>query len=122
MKTKPDSITVAAALAAPLDVRRFTLDEVADFFNVPRPLVEPMARPVFVMVSHTWHVRSQGWQWQLIEAETLEGAKRDAAWIHQQQKDHFYRSGYLVIELETPGLRKPRRLTWWERITGRVRA
>lgn len=122
MKTKPDSITGAAATDAPLDIRRFSRGEIADFFSVPRALVEPLARPVFVMVSHTWHVHSKGWHWQIIEAQTLDLAQRDAAWIHQQQKDHFYKSGYLVIELETPGVRKPRRLTWWERITGRARA
>jgi hypothetical protein len=75
----------------------------------------------FIAVIHGWHVHSNGFNVYQLEATTLEEAQKEACWLNDLRDSAFDRCAYVVVELDdTEHL--PRRLTWRERITGRLKA
>jgi hypothetical protein len=73
----------------------------------------------FVAVFHEWHVASRGFDQVALQAIEHEQAISEAATLLHQRDDKFYGRDFCLVELaETEHL--PRRLTWAERITGRL--
>lgn len=73
----------------------------------------------FVAVIHGWHVDSKGFNVHELKAADIAEADKEACWLKHQRDATFDRCAYTVIEIDdTEHL--PRRLTWRERITGRI--
>jgi len=74
----------------------------------------------FIAVIHGWHVYSNGFNVHELEAETLEDAKKEACWLKSQREDDFDKCAYVLVEIDDRE-HLPRRLTWSERLTGKLR-
>lgn len=73
----------------------------------------------FIAVVHGWHVESKGFDVHQLEATELEQAEKEAAWLKDKRDKVFDRCAWLVIEIADHET-LPRRLSWRERLTGRV--
>lgn len=74
----------------------------------------------FIAVIHGWHVHSNGFNVHQIEAEDKQEANEKAAYLTMQRQGKFDECAYVLVEIETEeAIRKPRKLTWRERVTGR---
>ncbi|AZL74565.1 hypothetical protein [Pseudomonas oryziphila] len=73
----------------------------------------------FVAVIHGWHVRSNGFNVHELKATTQEEAEKEACWICSQRDKAFDRCAWVVVEIDGHE-HLPRRLTWRERVTGRI--
>lgn len=74
----------------------------------------------FVAVIHGWHVHSNGFNVHQLQAITLEQANKEACWLSNQRDAAFDRCAWVVVEIEDRE-HLPRRLTWRERLTGRLK-
>ena len=72
-----------------------------------------------IVVSHSWHVNSRGWNVDVIEADTEEDLENKRLRFKEKHEHSFYSHAVKMIEI-TPEetIKKPYRLTWKERITG----
>lgn len=73
----------------------------------------------FIAVIHGWHVESKGFDVHELEAGTIEQARMEAAYIKDGRETTFDRCAYVVVEIDDRE-HLPRRLTWRERLTGKV--
>lgn len=74
----------------------------------------------YVAVVHSWFVHSKGFEVKEIEASTEENAQMVAdAFAHQVGND-FKSTAVLLLKIGQERIIKPRRLTWKERILGRI--
>ncbi|MBM1184156.1 hypothetical protein [Pseudomonas lundensis] len=73
----------------------------------------------FIAVIHGWHVDSKGFDVHQLQAAKADDAEREACWIKEQRDRTFDRCAYVVVEIDDRE-HLPRRLTWRERITGRL--
>ena len=76
-------------------------------------------RPRFIAVVHTWFTSSYGFQVYELTSRTAEEADIQAALLYRKHNEPMVHAAVKVIEIkhnETIG----RRLTWWERLTGRI--
>lgn len=73
----------------------------------------------FIAVIHGWHVHSNGFTVRELEATDLHQADMEACFLRDQRERPFDSCAVTVIEIE-PQERMARRLTWKERITGRI--
>jgi hypothetical protein len=73
----------------------------------------------FIAVIHGWHVHSNGFNVHQLEARRLEYAEQEACWLKHQREASFDRCAYVVVEVDDRE-HLPRRLTWRERLTGKI--
>jgi len=72
----------------------------------------------FVAVFHQWHVKSRGFDVLELAGSDRDQANAQAA-VELRSRDGFYRADYVLVEIGSAES-LPRRLTWRERITGRL--
>jgi len=74
----------------------------------------------FIAVIHGWHVHSNGFNVHQIDATDKQEAAEKAAFLTVQRQNKFDECAYVLVEIK-PGeeMKRPRKLTWRERITGR---
>ena len=73
----------------------------------------------FIVVIHGWHVHSNGFNVHQLQANTLEEANKEACWLSGQRDAAFDRCAWVVVEIDDRE-HLPRRLTWRERLTGKI--
>ncbi|WP_338523323.1 hypothetical protein NUH87_26570 [Pseudomonas batumici] len=73
----------------------------------------------FIAVIHGWHVDSNGFNVHELKAANVQDAAKEACWLKHQREDTFDKCSYVVIEIDDRE-HLPRRLTWLERLTGRL--
>jgi hypothetical protein len=73
----------------------------------------------FIAVIHGWHVESKGFNVHQLQVANAEEAEKEACWLKQQREDTFDRCAYVVVEIDDRE-HLPRRLSWRERLTGRL--
>ena len=73
----------------------------------------------FIAVIHGWHVSSKGFNVHELKAFTQEEAQKEACWLKEQREADFDRCAYVVVEIDDRE-HLPRRLTWRERLTGKI--
>lgn len=74
----------------------------------------------FIAVIHGWHVDSNGFNVHQLNATNSQDAAKEACWLKHQRESTFDRCSYVVVEVDDRE-HLPRRLTWRERITGKIR-
>ncbi len=74
----------------------------------------------FIAVVHGWHVESKGFDVHQLAARTVEGADDEACLFAARRDAVFDRTAYVVVEIDDRE-HLPRRLTWRERLTGRIK-
>ena len=74
----------------------------------------------FLIVSHSWFVSSNGFTVDEVEADDMKHAKLLAAERQCDLDDTFNKTRSKVIQIADNEHLAPRRLTLWERITGRL--
>jgi hypothetical protein len=73
----------------------------------------------FIAVVHGWHVESNGFDVHELAARTERGADDEACRLAARRDTAFDRTAYVVVEIGDRE-RLPRRLTWRERLTGKI--
>ena len=73
----------------------------------------------FIAIVHSWFVDSKGFDVITMDVNSKKEADREAAVIYREHNSDFRKAEVLVLELEK-GEHSPRRLSLWERITGRI--
>ena len=73
----------------------------------------------FIAVIHGWHVSSKGFNVHELKSVTQEEAQKEACWLKDQREADFDRCAYVVVEIDDRE-HLPRRLTWRERLTGKI--
>lgn len=73
----------------------------------------------FIAVIHGWHVHSNGFNVHQLSAKRLQDAEQEACWLKHQRDATFDRCAYVVVEIDDRE-HLPRRLTWLERLAGRI--
>ena len=73
----------------------------------------------FIAVIHGWHVHSNGFNVHQLNAKTAEDADIEACWLNHQRDATFDRCAYVVVEIDDRE-HLPRRLTWRERLAGKI--
>lgn len=74
----------------------------------------------FIIVIHGWHVSSNGFTVHEVEADSIEEAQKEGALLCYRREKAFDKCAYRVIEIGERQVVKPRKLTFIERITGRI--
>ncbi len=74
----------------------------------------------FIAVIHGWHVHSNGFTVRELKAVNRDQADMEACYLRDQRDRPFDSCAVTVLEIEV-GERLARRLTWVERITGRLK-
>ena len=75
----------------------------------------------FIAVIHGWHVHSNGFNVHQIDATNEQEAAEKAAYLTMQRQGKFDECAYVLVEIDSEeAIKQPRKLTWRERITGRV--
>ncbi|AIL61183.1 hypothetical protein [Pseudomonas alkylphenolica] len=80
---------------------------------------QPERRQRFIVVIHGWHVHSKGFNVHQLSATNYDEAQKEACWLNDQRDAPFDRSAYVVVEIDQRE-HLPRRLTWRERLTGKI--
>ncbi len=73
----------------------------------------------FIAVIHGWHVDSNGFNLHELKATTPKEADDEACLLAARRDAVFDRTAYVVVEVNDRE-HLPRRLTWRERLTGRI--
>ena len=73
----------------------------------------------YVAVIHGWHVHSNGFNVHELESITMEDAQKEACWLKETRERDFDRCAYVVVTIDDTEF-LPRRLTWRERLTGKL--
>lgn len=74
----------------------------------------------FIAVVHGWHVESKGFDVHELGARTPQDADDEACLLAARRDKAFDRTAYVVVEMDDSE-HLPRRLTWRERLTGRIK-
>lgn len=75
----------------------------------------------FIAVIHGWHVSSNGFNVHELEAANRQEADEKAAYLTIKRQGDFDKCAYVVVEIKPEEtIKRPRKLTWRERIMGRV--
>ena len=74
----------------------------------------------FIAVVHGWHVESKGFDVHELAARTAQSADNEACLLAARRDAAFDRTAYVVVEIDDRE-QLPRRLTWRERLTGRIK-
>lgn len=74
----------------------------------------------YVAVVHSWFVHSKGFEVKEIEASTEKEAQTHADAFAHQVGDDFKSTAVILLKIGKERIIEPRRLTWKERISGRI--
>lgn len=74
----------------------------------------------YIAVVHSWFVHSMGFDVKEIEASTEDEAQTHADAFAHQKSDNFKSTAVLLLKIGKERIIEPRRLTWKERILGRI--
>lgn len=74
----------------------------------------------FIAIVHRWHVHSNGFIVEEIEAGSEEEAKNKAGALAHRLNTPFNSSAVHLLHIGDQVVIEPRRLTMWERLTGRI--
>ncbi|WJO31021.1 hypothetical protein [Pseudomonas monteilii] len=74
----------------------------------------------FIAVIHGWHVDSNGFNVVELAATDQKSADDEACLLAARRRDTFDRTAYVAVEIDDRE-HLPRRLTWRERLTGRIK-
>ena len=74
----------------------------------------------FIAVIHGWHVESKGFDVHELAARAQQAADDEACLLAARRDAAFDRTAYVVVEVDDSE-HLPRRLTWRERLTGRIK-
>ncbi|WP_278495566.1 hypothetical protein [Pantoea vagans] len=75
----------------------------------------------FLAVIHGWHVHSNGFNVHQIDATNEQQAAEKAAYLTMQRQGKFDECAYVLVEIESEeAIKQPRKLSWRERISGRM--
>lgn len=81
-----------------------------------------MSERRFIAVIHRWHVDSKGFTSHELPSTDWGIAEAQAALIAMKAQGTCCNAGYHLIEIGERECLLPRRLTWKERLTGRLEA
>ena len=87
--------------------------------RVEIPVTGWAPRPRFLAVFHQWHVQSRGFETVELKACDRVAAQYEASYLLRCRQG-FYSVDFTLVELQG-GECLPRRLSWLERLTGRLR-
>lgn len=73
----------------------------------------------FIAVIHGWHVESKGFNVNELVATDQKSADDEALLLAARRREAFDRTAYVVVEVDDRE-HLTRRLTWRERLTGRI--
>ncbi|KJK14851.1 MULTISPECIES: hypothetical protein [Pseudomonas] len=73
----------------------------------------------YIAVIHGWHVESKGFDVHELVAGTPQAADDEACLLAARRDAAFDRTAYVVVEVDDRE-HLPRRLTWRERLTGKI--
>ncbi|MBK5008440.1 hypothetical protein IAE33_000300 [Pseudomonas sp. S60] len=73
----------------------------------------------FIAVVHGWHVDSNGFNVHQLTATNQKDADDEACLLSARRNATFDRTAYVTVEIDDRE-HLPRRLTWRERLTGRI--
>lgn len=73
----------------------------------------------FIAVIHGWHVDSKGFDVHQLAATSQTAADDEACLLAARRDAAFDRTAYVVVEIDDRE-HLPRRLTWRERLTGKI--
>lgn len=76
----------------------------------------------FIAVVHRWHVYSNGFIVEEIEANSEDDARDKADALAHRYNTPFNSSAVHLLHIGDQVVIEPRRLTVWERISGRIKA
>ncbi|MFF7859747.1 hypothetical protein [Pseudomonas monteilii] len=74
----------------------------------------------FIAVIHGWHVDSNGFDVIELAATDKKSADDEACLLAARRRDTFDCTAYVAVEIDDRE-HLPRRLTWRERLTGRIK-
>ncbi len=74
----------------------------------------------FIAVFHGWFVDDKGFEVKELEANDLEDAYKQAIVLKHKRETTFKHIAFKVIPIEDSEIFMPRKLTWKERITGKI--
>jgi len=75
----------------------------------------------FIAVIHGWHVHSNGFSVHQIEAKDKQEASEKAAFLTMQRQKTFDECAYVLVQIEPEeAIKRPRKLTLRERLSGRT--
>ena len=75
----------------------------------------------YVAVVHSWFIDSKGFQIREIEASSEDEAQLHADAFAHQVRDDFKSTAVILLKIGKDRVIKPRRLTWKERLLGRIK-
>ncbi|CAI8885390.1 DUF2188 domain-containing protein [Pseudomonas donghuensis] len=73
----------------------------------------------YIAVIHGWHVESKGFDVHELSATNRQAADDEACLLAARRDATFDRTAYVVVEVDDRE-HLPRRLTWRERLTGKI--
>lgn len=77
--------------------------------------------PRFIAVVHGWFISSNGFNVHALKATDKAEAHKEATLLSHQRDSTFDKCAFVVIEIdEIERLKGSRKLTWRERLTGRI--
>lgn len=75
----------------------------------------------FIAVIHGWHVHSKGFNVHQIDAADKQQAEEKAAFLTMQRQGAFDECAYVLVEIQPEeSIKQDRKLTWRERLTGKI--
>lgn len=74
----------------------------------------------FIAVIHNWFIDSKGFDVIKLDSSSLEQAKTEASSIAHNKSNLFNTTACVVLEIDDDKILGPRKLTWCERLTGRL--
>lgn len=80
---------------------------------------EPDTRPRFIAVVHGRHVHCNGFNVHQLQARDAEAADKEACYLMHRREKPFDSCSYVLVQIDSTE-QYQRKLTWRERITGRL--
>jgi len=74
----------------------------------------------FLTIFHGWFVNDKGFEVKELEAKDIEDAYTQATVLKYKRETTFKHISFKVIPIEDSDIFMPRKLTWKERITGKI--
>ena len=74
----------------------------------------------FIAVSHHWFTGSEGLSVIELNSKSRHEAEKEAALIQVESHSNFKRCATIAVEIGSDEVLMPRKLTWKERLTGKI--
>lgn len=72
----------------------------------------------FILVTHSWFVEGKGFDYNVIEADSLELANKEGVYQAAMKSGRHTRCAHSIIPIAPSSYQKNIKLTIWQRITG----